>query len=95
MSTKTDQDVALDEKSNFFIFRPAGQVYHAGNGHRVLSTRTMLGVTTAGPALLAQASSPGNKVLRSGVSILPMHKGVRERVTAKRRPSRFTCGLRK
>ena len=34
----------------------------------------MLGVTTAGPSLLAQASSPANKVLRSGVSILPMHK---------------------
>ena len=38
----------------------------------------MLGVTTAGPALLAQASSTANKVLRSGVSILPMHKGVRQ-----------------
>ena len=57
------------------------------NGQRVLSERTTLGVTTAGPAFLAQASSPANKVLRSGVSILPMHKGVRERVTAKRRPS--------
>ena len=54
------------------------------NGHRVLSKRTMLGVTTAGPAFLAQASSPANKVLRSGVSILPMHKGERKRVTAKR-----------
>ena len=46
------------------------------NGHRVLSTRTKLGVTTAGPALLAQASSPAKKVLRSGVLILLMHKGV-------------------
>ena len=73
----------------------AAQVYHAANGHRVLSTRTMLGVTTAGPALLAQASSTANKVLRSCVLILPMHKGVRERVTAKRRPWRFTCGFRK
>ena len=53
----------------------------------------MLGVTAAGPALLAQASSPANKVLRSGVLISPMHKGIRERVTAKRRPSRFTCGF--
>ena len=48
--------------------------------------KTMLGVTTAGPALLAQASSAADKVLRSGVSIFPMHKGVRERVTGKRRP---------
>ena len=45
------------------------------NGHHVLLTRTMLGVTTAGPALLVQASSPANKGLRYGVSILPMHKG--------------------
>lgn len=29
---------------------------------------------------------------QQGVSIFPMHKGVRERVTAKRQPSRFTCG---
>ena len=57
--------------------------------------RQMLGVTAAGPALLAQALSPANKVLRSGVLISPMHKGIRERVTAKRRPSRFTCGLLK
>ena len=69
----------------------ANVIQQRKNGHCVLSTRTMLGVTTAGPALLAQASSTANKVLRSGVLILPMHKGVRERVTAKRRPS----GLRK
>ena len=53
---------------------------------------TMLGVTTAGPALFAQALSAANKALGFGISIFPMHKGVRKRVTAKRRPLRFTCG---
>ena len=33
-----------------------------------------------------------NKALGFGISIFPMHKGVRKRVTAKRRPLRFTCG---
>ena len=56
------------------------------------SDKTMLGVTTAGPALLGQASLAADKVLRSNVSIFPMHKGVRERVTTKRRPLKFTCG---
>ena len=32
------------------------------NGHRVLLKKTMLGVTTAGPAFLPEASSPANKV---------------------------------
>lgn len=47
-----------------------------------------MGVTHSGPALFAQASLATNKTLRSGVSILPMHKGVKERVMAERRPKK-------
>ena len=44
--------------------------------------RTMLGVTTAGPALFVQTSSAANKALRSGVTIFPMHKGACDRKAA-------------
>ena len=38
----------------------------------------MLGVTTKGPALSVHAYSAANEALRSGISIFPMHKGIRE-----------------
>lgn len=44
------------------------------------------------PALFAQSSTAANKVLRYGILIFPMEKGVRERVTTKRRQLRLTRG---
>ena len=67
----------------------AAEVCHGANGHRLIST----GQCWVSPLQDQHCPrKPHRLPTRFGVSIFPMHMGVRERATAKQRPTRLTCG---